>query len=369
MQGGLPKDLTEDFWNDCYNNQEIKIISQLIPYREYCYGRNNCKKNIRINKKKNQLNINLSSHTQNNKKKNNTSKIQNRTMDNPNLAKIYKNHSILKEHIETNKANKDLELKRKNAQMRCLGLYAYGVEVKKAKILNDENTKKEQMKNEMSKCTFKPKINKFSKNKHSKFNPDFYYNKNKKQNNKMNIINSNGDYKLKTLSNTNTIENGVTKKINKSKNNNNKNSMKNEEEESEDFEECTFKPKISKKNIKKVFDKSKSLANEKDNAEFISRYNKAREEYMIKKLKKISTKDDSYETTLMVLSNRINNKHYKNNFNENNYEIRIQKNNYKRKIIDNLDSSFYSKQLNIEKNIINNLRNDLLTINLNDEEE
>ena len=49
------------------------------------------------------------------KKKNNTSKIQNRTMDNPNLAKIYKNHSILKEHIETNKANKDLELKRKNA--------------------------------------------------------------------------------------------------------------------------------------------------------------------------------------------------------------------------------------------------------------
>ena len=367
MQSPLTKDLTDDFWNDCFNNQEAKTVSQLLPYRQYCYGRNNNKKNFRIKQKNNQASMNISSHKHN--KKNNSNKTQNRTMDNPNLAKIYKNHTVLQEHIETNKVDKELELKRKNAQLRCLGLYAYGVEVKKAKILNDENTKKEKLKSEMSKCTFKPKISKYSKNKQTKFSPDFYYNKNKKQNNKINTINSNGDYKLTTISNTNTIENGVTKKINKTKNNKNTINTINNEEDSDNFEECTFKPKINKKNIKKVFGKSKSLANEKDNAEFFLRYNKAREEYMIKKLKKLSTKDDSYETTLMILTNKMNNKHYKNNSKDNNYDGKMQKNNNKRNMMDNMDSSFYSKQLNIEKNIINNLRNDLLTIDLNDEEE
>ena len=250
--------------------------------------------------------------------------------------------------------------------MRCLGLYAYGVEVKKAKLLNDENNKKEKVKDEMSQCTFRPKISKYSHSIQSKFNPELNY---KNKNN--NIINSNGDYKINNINtNVNTIENGVIKKnVKKIKNNNIKNNINNDYEDSDDLEECTFKPKIIKKNVRKVFAKSKSLANEKDNAEFILRYTKAREEYMIKKLKKISTKDYSYDMTLFSLANRLNNKNGINDI----YDEKLPKNNKKRNMSMNDYKDYYidnkkQKQINIEQNIIKSLRNDLLDIDLNEEE-
>ena len=368
MKKPLPKEVTEDFWNDCYENQDSKLINELLQKKNYSgyYGRNNnIKKKIKNNKN---YSINIKSHNNKKKANNSSNKINNKTEDNPNLSKIYKNHQILKDTIEIQKADKDLELKRKNAMMRCLGLYAYGVEVKKAKLLNDENNKKEKVKDEMSQCTFKPKIGKYSQAVQSKYNPELNY----KNNNNNIISNSNGDYKINnTNTNTNTIENGVTKKnVKNLKNNNIKKKINNyDDEDSDDLEECTFKPKISKKNIKRVFAKSKSLANEKDIAEFILRYNKAREEYMIKKIKKLSSKDYSYDMTLFSLANRLNNKNNKNGVNDiydekfpKNKKRNMSMNDYKDYSVDN------KRQITIEPNIINSLRNDLLDIDLNEEE-
>ena len=369
MKAPSLKEVTEDFWNDCFNEKEDKLIDEFLPYKNYTHFYTRNMNNKKKYKNNNHFSINMLSYDKKIKKKSNNSsnKINNKTIDNPNLSKIYKNHKFLKENMEIDKVDKDLEIRKKNAMMRCLGLYAYGVEVKKAKILNDENNKKEKVKDEMSHCTFKPKISKYSKIKQAKFFPE-YSNKNNKKDN--NIVGSNGDYKISNT-NTNTIENGVTKKSIKSKNmNNNKNINNNDEEESNDLEECTFKPKIRKKNVQKVFEKSKSLANEKDNAEFFLRYTKARQEYMINKLKKLSTKDDSYDTTLLILANRLNNKKYKNGGNEyyenktkkNNKKVFLSMNDYKNTTFEN------KKQINIEKNIINSLRNDLLDINLNEDE-
>jgi len=357
----MSKDVTEDFWNDCYNMRESKETPELLPNKifNHYYGRNNYN-----NKKfKNNHNYsNLSYENKNRKKKDNSkNKTHNKTIENNNLIKIYKNHRFLEENIENNKIDKELQLKKKNAMMRCLGLYAYGVEVKKAKLLNDENNKKEKIQDEMSQCTFKPKIGKYSKNKQAKFNSDWNYNKNKNQN-QNNNINSNGDYKINNL-NANSIENGVANNNIKNKNSNN------DDEDSNNLEECTFKPKINKKNIKKVFDKSKSLAHEKDNAQFILRYTKAREDYMIKKLKKLSTKDDSYDTTMLTLADKLNNKQYRNGSNDiidtknhsNKKKVYLSMKDYKEYLVD-------KKKINLSNNIINNLRNDLLDINLNEEE-
>ena len=44
--------------------------------------------------------------------------------------------------------------------MRCLGLYAYGLELKKSMKLSQENNEKLKEKEDISKCTFKPKLNK-----------------------------------------------------------------------------------------------------------------------------------------------------------------------------------------------------------------
>ena len=354
----MSKDVTEDFWNDCYNMKESKETPELLPNKifNHYYGRNNYN-----NKKfKNNHNYsNLSYENKNRKKKDNSkNKTHNKTIENNNLIKIYKNHRFLEENIENNKIDKELQLKKKNAMMRCLGLYAYGVEVKKAKLLNDENNKKEKIKDEMSKCTFKPKISKYSKNRPNRMSPDWNYNKNINHKNIKKNANQNTEYK-KNNRNENLIENGVIK------NNKMKSINHDDEEDSNSLEECTFKPKISKKNIQKVFDKTKSLANEKDNAEFILRYTKAREDYMIKKLKKISTKDDSYDATLLTLAHKFNNKQYKNGSNELIDAKNPNNNQYLREHNEYLENK---KKMNISNNIINNLMNNLLDINLNEEE-
>jgi hypothetical protein len=251
-------------------------------------------------------------------------------------------------------------MRKKNAMNRCLGLYAYGVEVKKQKLLDDENNKKEKIKDEITPCTFRPKLNKYSKSKQNKINPENYFNYNKKTKNKNNKGNSNGDYRIVSSS---SYDNGVNKNTIKIKNQNK--TIAHDEQDISYMDKYTFKPKIPRKNIKKVFGKSKSLANEKDNAEFFLRYAKAREEYMIKKFKKISIKDDSYDTTLLSLANRFNNKQYKNGLN-NNYEIKNKKNNNRMNL--SMDSPIEKKNNYIDKDIISNLRNDLLTLDLNEED-
>ena len=90
---------------------------------------------------------------------------------------------------------------------------------------------------------------------------------------------------------------------------------------------------------------------------------------MIKKLKKLSTKDDSYDTTMLTLADKLNNKQYRNGSNDiidtknhsNKKKVYLSMKDYKEYLVD-------KKKINLSNNIINNLRNDLLDINLNEEE-
>ena len=341
----LTKEVTEDFWRDCLDMNDAQALSEFMSYKKYANGRNNLKRSKNNHKKK-----------KNNPKYGN---INNKTIENESFMKVYKNHPILKENVENN-IDRESEMRKKNAMNRCLGLYAYGVEVKKQKLLDDENNKKEKIKDEITPCTFRPKLNKYLKSKQNKINPENYFNYNKKTKNKNNKGNSNGDYRIVSSS---SYDNGVNKNTIKIKNQNK--TIAHDEQDISYMDKYTFKPKIPRKNIKKVFGKSKSLANEKDNAEFFLRYARAREEYMIKKFKKISIKDDSYDTTLLSLANRFNNKQYKNGLN-NNYEIKNKKNNNRMNL--SMDSPIEKKNNYIDKDIISNLRNDLLTLDLNEED-
>ena len=367
MKKPISKQVMGDFWRDCLENQDVKQFSNFIPYKEYAnnhyYGRNNRSNKIKFKNNtyhnyQNSLNIN-----QRKKKINSKDKSNDKTIENNNFMKIYKNHPLLEENVKANEEDKELKLRKKNAMSRCLGLYAYGVEVKKQKVLKDENNKKEKIKDEISPCTFMPKISKYSQSKQVKY-PQMYFNYNKKP--KKNNISSNGDYKIHGANHS--FDNGFTKKNNVRIKNQNK-TIGNDDEDTSYLEECTFKPKITKRNIRKVFDKSNSMANEKDNAEFFIRYARAREEYMIKRFKKLSMKDDSYDSTLLSLASKFNNKQYKIGFNDF-YDTKYQKNNKKMNLSmdEYKDYPMENKKQIIEKDIINNLRNDLLTLDLNEEE-
>ena len=349
----ISKDLTEDFWNDCTSNQVNTPSEIIFPYKNFSktFGRNNFKKKVK-NKSKYLINL-YSFHYPQTKKKNNSvsiTKPKNRAIENTNFSKVYKNHPLLHEKNFHSPEERGIKQRQKNALLRCLGLYAYGIEVKKEKLLNDENTKKEKMKEEILPCTFKPKISKYASSKKSRFLTDAINKSKIKKNYKNNNINT--EYKTATLS---TNDNGAIKKdINK----NNKYTLTQENNElSENKREYTFRPKIIKRNIDKVFSQSKSLANEKDNVQFFTRLNKARENYMTKKMKQISSKDESYNTMLEMFNN-FSHKHQRNK------NVRYSMNDYRNENIYNWENK---RTINVDPSVIQSLRNELLNIDLNDE--
>ena len=355
MTNLIPRELTDDFWNDCINTHISKKIKHIFPYKYFSktFGRNNYRDAI---KNKSKYLINLFSFQSNNKsKRNNNSsltKYKHRTMENHNFFKIYMKHPMLHEKKIHSQENKELQKRKKNAMLRCHGLYAYGIEVKKEKMLNDENNKKEKMKQEILPCTFRPKISKFSQKQKARFLTDAMNKKKIKKNDKNNLIT---DYKISTNLSTydNGNGNGGTKGDIK-----NKNLITLQNNEIKDkYRECTFHPKIYRRNIDKVFSQEKSLANEKDNDQFFLRYNKAREDYMSKKLKKLSTKDECYDTLLTIFNN-FNNKHQRNKKEQNSM------NDNKNEMGTNLDNK---GTLNVDKKFIQSLRNELLSIDLNDD--
>ena len=354
MTNLLTKDLTDDFWNDCSNNQISTKLNKFFPYKYFSktLGRNSDRETIK-NKSKYLINLYSYQFPHNKTKRNNNSlltKLKHKSMDNSNFSKIYNKHPMLHEKNIHSQENKELQKKRKNAMLRCLGLYAYGIEVKKEKMLNDENNKKEKMKEEISPCTFRPKISKYSQKKQAKFLTDAM-NRNKcRKNEKSNLIT---DYKISTNLSTYENGNGGTKRDLKNKN---LITLQNNEKK-EKYRECTFHPKIYKRNIDKVFSQEKSLANEKDNDQFFLRYNKAREDYMTKKLKQISTKDECYNTLLTIFNN-YNNKHQRNKKERNSMNDNKNENGY------DLDNK---RTINVDKKFIQSLRNELLSIDLNDD--
>ena len=353
MTNFLTKDLTDDFWNDCINNKVSKKMKIIFPYKYFSktFGRNNNRDTLK-NKSKYLVNLYSFQHQNKSKRSNNSSltKVKHRTKENPNFSKIYMKHPMLHEKNLLSQVSKEIKKRKKNAMLRCHGLYAYGIEVKKEKMLNDENNKKEKMKQEISPCTFRPKISKFSKKQKAKFLTDAMNKKKLRKNERNNLIT---DYKISTNLSTYDNGNGWTKHDVRNKNiitipNN---------EITEKYHECTFHPKIYKRNIDKVFSQEKSLANEKDNDQFFLRYNKAREDYMSKKLKKLSTKDECYNTLLAIFNN-FNNKHQRNK------KERNSSNDNKNEMGTNLDNK---RTLNIDKKFIQSLRNELLSIDLNDD--
>ena len=347
----MSKDLTEDFWNDCINNQIVTHLENNNPYKKFSKicGRNNNSRKLKTNNK-NIMNL-YSFQEPHQKTKNNNSKNQykSKTNENPNFSKIYKQHPLLHPNNIYSKEDKEYKKRQKNALLRCLGLYAYGLEVRKEKLLNDENTKKERLKEEILPCTFKPKISKYSSLKKARFLTDVT-NKNKyKKKDKNNLTN---EYKITTIS---SYDNGATKKDTKLRKN-----LSVEEEKSDRIDkiddECTFQPKINKRNLKTIFVKKKSLSNETHNDQFFIRYSKAREDYMTKKMNQLSTKDESYYT-MLTLFNGFSNK------NKRNKKVHYWMNEYK-----NGGMNYNKKTITAEQNIIQSLRNELLGIDLNDDE-
>ena len=186
------------------------------------------------------------------------------------------------------------KIKRKSALNRCLGLYSYGLALQKNLKENKENSENQRKKNDISLCTFKPKINKkilYLDDKHitkGKYNR-LYNNKNKKGKSMENLRNNNENLNKK-----------------------------------DDFEECTFKPKLLRdpteldKIVKQRRKNKKSISEKRENEEFILRYTKARDEYLIRRFKKLYKKDDSYDNSLLSLTKRLCNQQYKNYLNVNN---------------------------------------------------
>ena len=311
-------EMLDDFWNDCVelkekkqNNRNNKINSQMGEYGQKLksnnqnnnfyqhtqyhpsQGRNlNKKSNIRgyrsvkfFNPKNRPNNINGS----NNNFNNSSNKLNSSTEKF--LVNLYNKHPSF---IEEMKEKENQKIKRKNALMRCLGLYAYGLELQKSMKISKENNERQKEKEDISKCTFKPKLNK-----------------------KISYLDD--DKTIYEGTKNRLYQNNLKKYVNRSVDNIHKKKNNNY-----DSEEYTFKPelfcdsKAVERMLRKWRNQNKTISDEKENAEFILRYTKARDEYLIKRFKKMYRKDDNYDYSLLTLTRRLCNKQYRNYLNVNN---------------------------------------------------
>ena len=333
---------TDDFWDDC---QEEKIIS--------LNNLNNSPENIKQNNIYENLNFQLKT-TKNSKnsslKSINSQKTKNnqQNFSSPISEKMYKNlyykYPEISENIELEK-NIDKIKRSKKALLRCYGLYSYGVEIKKNIEYNKEQNDIRKKKDELSLCTFKPKINNkklnFDENKNNVFLKK-YSPKNKKK-----LVNNSLD------------------KVHETK------------KEEEEFE-VTFKPKI-KYNLKPkiVFNNSPKFIKNKENKEFIFRYKKARDENLIKNCNILYRKDDCFKNSLFSLVTRICNEQYKNCLNVNhvlsvfgetiydkNKKVNASICDFKGLTITEQSPSHHKKRNKNSKSLIVELRKDLQKINL-----
>jgi len=294
-------EILDDFWKDCMDQKEKKYI------------KNNS--NSKIPQKNNKLNIITENENQtkslNNKNyinsilfepqsKSNININNNRNKNKKYLMKIYNKHPSFIEEMKNQEIKK---IKSKNALNRCLGLYSYGLELQKNMKLNKENSENERKKNDIKLCTFKPKINRkilyiddknIIKGKYNRL-----YNNNKSSEKNLNNSKKQKGKSMENIRNSNYLN------------------------DNKDFEECTFKPKFVKNpsQIEKIIKhrkNNKSISERRENEEFILRYTKARDEYLIRRFKKLYKKDDSYDNSLLSLTKRLCNQQYKNYLNVNN---------------------------------------------------
>ena len=269
----------DEFWDDCF--KEDPLIHN-------------------ISYKSTKSNNSSESKIKNQKRINNGKKLpeqRRRSLANIHYKKLCERIPNLFQEEQNNISKK----KKINSSMkRSILLYSYGLEVQKANKSNATKNKNLKEQEELKLCTWKPKINKYKIKKSSK-------SKNRESGNK---------------SCKNSYRQLIDLYIKK---------------------ECTFKPKINENpnpSLKKIFNKSKSVAlyTDRENTSFLLRYKKARDEYIIRKFKKLSEKDDSYNMTAVDLSARIRDRAYINYLNVNN---NLQINDKKSK--NNINYSFLSK--------------------------
>ena len=220
---------------------------------------------------------------------NNTKSYNNKTFINNCYKKLCNKIPNLKKE-ETNNIMK----KRKsiNSLKRSLLLYQFGLDHKKAIHNTFLENKLNKEKEELKLCTWKPKISKTNKTK--------------------------GNFTQRRDRGEIISRKNILEKINK--------------------KECTFRPNInaknSNKNLKKIFNRSKSMVlfTDRENFDFMMRYKKAWDEHMIKRFKKLSVKDESYRNSFLEMTSRDCEQNYKNYLNVNNnielYDIEL-KTNYK----------------------------------------
>ena len=312
----------DDFWNDCISPTQKQISSKKNYYQ---FSKQNSQNN----------NYNIGRNFQNklsSKNKNIPKTINTTVKKNPKLNasaekmlnNIYNRHPSLSSELK----NKELKkLKSKDALIRCYGLYAYGLELQKALKMNGEHNKTKQMQNDLASCTFKPKTNKrkkiYGNEIVKRYNNNRFYQPAPKKN-----INKSFDDRYSYINNYNynkNNNNGYKDNYNNGDNDNNgfnDNNIYHDKAWKEEMKECTFKPYINNyKLVKRLYNnqrsKNGSLTNEKETAEFILRYTKARDEYMIKRFKKLSRKDDSYDNSFLALTTRLCNQQYRNYLNVN----------------------------------------------------
>ena len=303
-------EILDDFWKDCIDKKEKRLAKNKINQKNDKLFINTDNDQTNKQKIKNYLSNKLSDSKGNNKGNNNINTNRNNKRINEKnekyLMRIIRKHPSFIEEMKNEEIKK---IKRKNALNRCLGLYSYGLELQKNLQLNKENNEIQKKKNDISLCTFKPKINKkilylddkILEVKYNKLynNP----NQNKTSNNDNDINNKPQRQKVKSVEH---VRNNNFIKKNK------------------ELEECTFKPKFVKdpgemeKMLKHRRRIKKSISERRENEEFILRYTKARDEYLIKRFKKLNKKDDSYDNSLLSLTKRLCNKQYKNYLNVNN---------------------------------------------------
>ena len=295
-------EILDDFWKDCidqkdkkYNSNtksnqksnELNIITEIDNQKQSFNNKSYINAMLFDPQSHNILNLN--SHRNKSSEKNKKY-----------LMKIYNKHPSFVEEMKIEEIKK---IKRKNALNRCLGLYSYGLELQKNMKLNKENNEIQKRKNDDSCCTFKPKINKkilYLDDKNvikGKYNKLYYSKK--------------GEKEMKNSK----IKKGKSMEYDRNENYKNK---------KDDFDECTFKPKFvnDPTQIEKMFKhrrkNKKSISEKRENEEFILRYTKARDEYLIRRFIKLNKKDDSYDNSLLSLTRRLCNQQYKNYLNVNN---------------------------------------------------
>lgn len=302
-------EILDDFWKDCIEQKEKRIIKNKFNQKNNKLFINT--ENDQTNKQK--LKYYLSNKLPDTKSNKNINTTQNNKRINEKnekyLMKIIKKHPSFIEEMKNEEIKK---IKRKNALNRCLGLYSYGLELQKNLKLNKENNEIQKKKNDISLCTFKPKINKKILYLDDKI-LEVKYNKIYNNPNQTKPSNDNSD--------NNDINNKpLRQKVKSVEHVRNNNYIKKNKE----LEECTFKPKFVKdpsemeKMLKHRRKNKKSISERRENEEFILRYTKARDEYLIKRFKKLNKKDDSYDNSLLSLTKRLCNRQYKNYLNVNN---------------------------------------------------